>query len=56
MKPGPDQIIVQFSVTMKPGTDQIIVNFSRHFEAWTRPDKSLNLRDIEEPGLNQTRI
>ena len=56
MKPGPDQIMVLLSVTMKPGPDQIIVNFSRHYEAWTQPDKSLTLRDIEEPRLNQTRV
>ena len=56
MKPGRDQIIVQLPVTMKPGLDQIIVNFSRHYEAWTQPDNSLTLRDVEKPVLNQTRV
>ena len=56
MKPGPDQIIVKpfkyYEAWTRPDNG---TNF-RCYETWIRPDNSLTLRDIEEPGLNQTKV
>ena len=38
---------------MKPGPDQIIVNFSRKFEAWARPDNNVTFPDTMKTGPDQ---